>query len=103
MSSRQKIFDAIDSERDYQVRRWGRRQPDGSFKESQRSVGDYLTFMRHYLNEADTGLSVASSDVVALEMLRKVVTLGVRCFEEHGIKPRDPNTLVVNGHDGLRS
>jgi hypothetical protein len=33
--------------------------------------------------------------------MRKVVALGIACFEQHGIAPRDLSAGVVNGHDGL--
>jgi hypothetical protein len=33
--------------------------------------------------------------------LRKVVALGVACFEQHGMPVRDPNTRCVNARDGM--
>ena len=48
----QDILDVLVSERKYQKRRWGFRQPDGSFEESKRTVGEYMVYMQDYLTEA---------------------------------------------------
>lgn len=95
------VFAALESERDYQVRRWGYRQPDGSLMEGPRSVEDYLVYMKHYLTKTFAEASEKPGIVPALEMLRKVVTLGVACFQQHGVPMRDPSAVVVNGRDGL--
>lgn len=102
MVSRQHVFEAIQSERDYQVRRWGVRQPDGSFKENEHTVGDFMGYMKYYLDEAFKEGSTKSGTEPALEALRKVITLGVACFEQHGVRPRLVTVLtsVINGHDG---
>lgn len=94
------VFDALHSERKYQKRRWGHRQPDGSMVETQHTTGNFICFMRHYLEQANSRLSTVSGEAAALEELRKVVTLGVACFEQHGINPRDLSKAVINGHDG---
>lgn len=98
------VLNAILSERSYQIRRWGWRQPDNSFVETQHSVHAFTMFMEDYLNEAKHILSREAEPAChekALDAIRKVVTLGIACFEQHGVKERDPNATVVNGRDGL--
>ena len=98
--SRGVVFDAIDSERQYQLRRWGFRQANGEMKEAPHGVCDFLVYMDHYMTLAKGEASMKAGNEPALEMLRKVVTLGVACFEQNGIKPRDLSKPIVNGRDG---
>lgn len=99
MASMIEVISAISSERNYQKRRWGRRQHDGTFVEQFNTVGNFVVYMRHYLAEAEKALSTKSGPHAALEELRKVVTLGVACFEQHGIRMRPSEGPVINGHD----
>ncbi len=95
------VLDAIASERAYQARRWGNRRWNGTFEETKHSVGDFLVYMQDYLTEAFHDASREDGDEKALESLRKVVALGVACFEQHGISMRDSITPCINGRDGL--
>ena len=99
----QDIFGALLSEREYQKRRWGFRQSDGSFVENTHTVGDYMVYMQDYLTEAFRRASREEGCHGAIDGLRKVVALGVRCFEEHGVPKRDLNLPVVNARDGLEA
>lgn len=99
---RKAVYEAFDSEREYQLRRWGVRQEDGSFQEIPKSIEEYVLYMEDYLDEARTQLSRMAEPqarTAALDTLRKVVTLGIACFEQHGVEPRVTG-LVVNGRDG---
>src|SRR5271166_5775868 len=100
---REAVFDAIDSERQYQMRRWGVRQSDGSFTEKDHSVCDWLVYMQNYLNAAMHRASREDGDDGTLEELRKVVTLGIACFEQKGIKSRDTSVLIINGRDNRQA
>ncbi len=99
----QDILNLLVSERKYQKRRWGFRQPDGSFEESKRTVGEYMVYMQDYLTEAFHAAAREEGDYPALDVLRKVVALGVRCFEEHGVPSRDLLLPVINARDGLEA
>ena len=79
------VYKIIDSERDYQDAKWGK-------KENQ--VASWITYMRHYLNEAERQVTTNDNDEHALLNLRKVVALGVACFEEHGVYFREPNSYA---------
>ncbi len=95
------VFDAVVSERAYQARRWGKRQWNGIFEEDKHSVGEFLVYMKDYLDEAFRAATREASDEKALESLRKVVALGVACFEQHGVSMRSPTSPCFNGRDGL--
>ncbi len=100
METRQ-VFESLLGERTYQKRRWGHRQEDGSYVESSHSVCDYLVFMQDYLTDTLRRASREDGYEGALDSLRKVVALGVRCFEEHGCPLRDLRMPVINAKDGL--
>lgn len=97
------VYAALETERQYQIKRWGVRQADGSFREVPHSVEDFVLYMEDYLHEARHQLSrlpEPEARDVALDTLRKVVTMGIACFEQHGVQRRDPNVPVINGRDG---
>jgi len=52
------------------------------------SVGDFIVFMQGYLNDAIKKGSHEAGWQGSLEELRKVVALGVACFEQHGVPER---------------
>lgn len=102
------VCDIVRAERLYQKRRWGvRRTPLALgldvFTENDQSVGDFIAFMDHYLTLARAGLATTSGPQTALENLRKVVALGVACFEQHGCPQRPDDRPVVNGHDDMEA
>lgn len=101
--TRDDVFKAINTERDYQQRRWGHRQANGVFVEHVHTTHAYVLFMQDYLEEARKILSRNEEPQCweeVLGTLRKVVTLGVACFEQHGVPSRNPDAPVVNGRDG---
>lgn len=98
-TDRDRVFAAIVHERAYQVKRWGVRQPDGSFEEAPKSICDFITYMQHYMNEATKAATTAAEAYSTLEMLRKVTALGVACFEQHGIRFRWESD-IINARDG---
>lgn len=85
MKPRDFVYAAIDSERDYQDA-LSYERTDGSIK----SVGDYLTMLRHYLDEANHEWVMNPGDEPALHSIRKVAAIAVRCMEEHGAPNRTP-------------
>jgi hypothetical protein len=106
--NRDGIYQVIDGEREYQRKVWGQKGerrvnngvpgetethpvvwPDGRVtQEVNHSVGNWIVFMEHYLGLAKAELTLKDGHTAALEMMRKVVALGVACFEEHGVPPR---------------
>lgn len=84
MPNRSEVYEAIDSEREHQIRRWGDDKTNG--------LGSYLVFMQSYLNEAIQQLTHSNSTAKAEEVLvtlRKIVALGVACMEKFGAPERE--------------
>jgi hypothetical protein len=82
MAMRTDVYAAVDGERYYQDQKWG--------KEEEPSIGDYLTFIRVHLREAERLLSAHALDSshYTLHEIRKITALGVACMERHGIETR---------------
>jgi hypothetical protein len=74
---------AIESERDYQQRRW---------TSHTHTVGEYLLLMEKCLNDAKRQWH-ANGDQAALAEIRQVATLGVNAMDEHGVSRR-PNIIM---------
>lgn len=96
---RDDVYKVLDGEREYQEHQWGehgvkRQLPaQGSTNVATESsprhgVGEWLTYMEHYLAEARRELTTQHSHVPGLHMLRKAVALGIACFEQHGVPTR---------------
>jgi hypothetical protein len=85
---RDKAYIAIDTERAYQMRKWG------TVKERPHEVGAWLTLMRVHLNDAEQAWANSSGDHNALNELRKVLALGVACAEQHGLPCRSKHIPV---------
>lgn len=85
MRPRDYVYRAIDTERDYQDN-LGSDRTDHSTK----TVGDYLTMLRHYLDEATHAWTLNKGNGPALHSIRKVAGIAVRCMEEHGAPKREP-------------
>jgi hypothetical protein len=79
---RQEVYKVIDDERDYQDTKWPKQQ------HGNHEVEAYLLYMEHYLSEARRAVSTSDGTSGALEQMRKVVALGVACFEKHGVSYR---------------
>lgn len=76
------VLAAVIGERSYRDRKWG------SVKEHPHEVGGYITLMRKLLSDAEAAWCGNRSDAKALDELRKVVAVGVACFEQHGVPSR---------------
>lgn len=76
------VLAAVVGERSYQDRKWG------TPREHPHEVGGYLTLMRVHLAKAEAAWAGSRGDEGALDVLRKVVAIGVACFEQHGVPSR---------------
>ena len=79
---RDKVYEAIDSERYYQDRKWG------AVLDHPHEVGGWLTLMRKLLTDAEAAWAGHDGDYRALMELRKVLAVGVACGEQHGLPGR---------------
>ena len=83
--SRRAVYQAIDSERNYQNERWGLRT---------HTVTEYITYMEHYLAEtrklaSTTDLTIPINHNAVMDFVRKVAALGVVCMEDNGAPHRE--------------
>lgn len=88
---RTEVYAAIDSEREYQNKRWGK-TPEELTGHNPHTVTEWLAYMQHYVNEG-LALATTSNDPeasqLALAFARKVAALGVVCMEQHGAPKRE--------------
>ena len=77
----QEIFEVIKTERVYQAKKWNHKGTP--------SVEGEILLMEEYLSKVRTVWSATSDKTQVLDMMRKVVGVGIRCFENHGCPPRD--------------
>jgi hypothetical protein len=87
--TRGRVYDAIDSERDFQDRKWG------TVEEHPHEVGGWLTIMRQLLRDAEKAWASAADDYTATVEIRKVVAVGVACLEQHGAQTRSKYVEVA--------
>lgn len=80
---RSEIYKVIDGERNYQNSFWN---AESDLREH--DIASFVLYMEHQLSLARTAAATSSPQTPALEHLRKVVALGVKCFEIHGVPER---------------
>lgn len=85
MNSQYDVFNAIKSERTYQDHKWG------TIKNRPHDVGTWLLIMRVLMNKAEYAYASGIGEVETLNELRKIVSVGVACMEQHGIIQRKSN------------
>lgn len=79
---REKVYEAIDSERQYQDKKWG------TVDQHPHEVGGYLTLMRKLLTDAEVAWASNDGDYRAMIEIRKVLAVGVACAEQHSMPSR---------------
>lgn len=85
MTDRKDVYIAIDSERDYQQKRWGgnpHRQADD------RTIDEYACYIQRYANVLIEVATTAETDVEKLHVVRKIAALCVACMERNGAPHR---------------
>lgn len=85
MPTRQEVYEAIDSERDYQKEVWG--SVDGI--DNPMEVGSFLALLDIYLADAkDQFRREMKPEKEAIETMRKIASIAVNCMEQHGAPKR---------------
>lgn len=83
-TTREEVYNAIDSERDYQ---------DGldcdRTDHKDHSVGDYTVMLNHYMQELNKAWTLNAGDHYALDVMRKIGGIAVHCMEDHGAIERE--------------
>ncbi len=97
------IIRAIDSEIRYQDHKWN---AETTTSKNEHSIEEWVQYMEVYLGDMKNHLAhTARQDAhaYAMDMMRKVVTLGVRCMEQHGAQLRlfpEVHTIDEPGEHG---
>jgi len=90
--TRQDVYAAIDSERDYQDSRWGsklsgeRAAPEG--EGGNRSLDEFILYIQNYAANLGAFASTSSDWQEKLHKVRKVAGLCVAAMEQHGAPHR---------------
>lgn len=84
--TRERVYQAIDSERYHQDRKWG------TIEKHPHEVGGWLLLMRALLRDAENAWASHSTDYLALEEVRKIAAVAVACGEQHGMQTRSKHT-----------
>jgi len=88
--TRAEVYHAIDTEREYQSKKWSNNTPDGS--EDIHSPEEWFMYMEDYINEAKHILSRDSERTAypqVMDIMRKVVAMGVCAMEQLGTTNRE--------------
>ena len=81
---RNEVYNVIDQERAYQEKAW----PRDADKVALPVAGELL-LMESYLHDARQAYTKYAGDTQCLDMMRKAVAIGIRCFENHGVPSRE--------------
>lgn len=88
MTKRSEVYEAIDTERDYQDQRWNENTTTTG---GIHTVATWLTFIRTYVREAEEIVSrngEPKASQQALHTIRKIAGMAVACMEQHGAPHR---------------
>ncbi len=87
--SRKKVYDALDSERDYQDSKFSMREfPERDKDVIDRTLDEFILYIQQYAAEAGA-LTTHEDEDEALNFVRKVGALCVACMEKHGAPRRE--------------
>lgn len=85
-TERREVYYAIDSERAYQDSVW----PNGIVHAQEQSIGEAILLVEEYATRARKAWSGQPyPETEALEMIRKIAGITVRCMETHGAPHRE--------------
>jgi hypothetical protein len=90
-ATRQEVYAAIDGERAYQDKRWGRTASSGQPGDGSRTIDEWALYIEVYARKlaelaATTGDAESVND--KLDGMRKIAAMGVACMECYGAPHR---------------
>ena len=88
MSTRPNVYAAIDSEREYQDKKWGGARSSGTAGNGERTLDEFSSYIYGYATDLQYLASHELDPVKKLDFVRKVAGLCVACMEQHGAPPR---------------
>lgn len=91
MTERTRVYEAIDSERDYQDERWGYNPSEKEDKRGSldRTIDEFATYIASYSQQLTQTCSITDDPTLKLDVVRKIAALGVACMEAHGAPNRE--------------
>ena len=94
MTPRTQVYEAIDSEREYQDAKWGGtlsgdRQPTAEQPAGYRTCDEFCMYIVGYSHQLLDNASRFSSTDDKLQIVRKIAGLCVACMEQHGAPKRE--------------
>jgi hypothetical protein len=84
MATRKEVYAALDSERDYQDKKWNEKT---TRSKGIHTMEEWLVYMEDYIAEAKHTLSRRPNpecDEIAIHTLRKITAMGVHAMEQLG-------------------
>ena len=90
ITSRSKVFEAINQERGYQDLTWG------SVTDRPKEVGSWLSLMRVILTKGESQWASSTNDHQALDCIRELTAVGCACMEQHGAVLRSETREHMN-------
>lgn len=88
MATRREVYEAIDSEREYQNSKWRRPDSIDPAGHNPHTITEWLAYMQYYVNEGLRVQTTSFNEGDGLDFLRKVAALGVAGMEQHGAPRR---------------
>ncbi len=88
--TRQQVYDAIDSERAYQSKKWSDNTPDGV--DHIHSPEEWFMYIEDYVNEAKHILARDGNRIaypIVMDIMRKITAMGVCAMEQLGTTNRE--------------
>lgn len=87
--NRSEVYAAIDSERDYQDRRWGDSlSSDRKPGNGERTIDEFALYIAAYTAKMVEQCGTFSDSKAKLDSIRKIAGLAVACMEQHGAPRR---------------
>lgn len=95
-TSRDEVYKAIDSERDYQDSQWPNGQLQGEAPNANPlKIGEFVLLMSEYVDRARHSWSTEKApELETLNFVRKVAGIAVNCMEQHGAPKRITDALL---------
>lgn len=97
MPTREEVYEAINSERDYQDKELGNTGSSGNPGNGERTIDEFICYINALANEVQ-GLTILRNDpnstfnlnegFIKLGRIRKIAALCVQCMEQHGAHKR---------------
>ena len=85
---RDEVYAAIDSERDYQDKKWGDTLSGGRPGDGTRTVDEFALYIAGYTNDLIVNASHFAEQKDKLDIIRKIGGLCVACMEQNGAPRR---------------